>query len=341
MRRLCFSCDAARRLYGGGLREHASGSAIGWCAAGSPRRHRLWYFRSTARPGRCRRKSPRQRFAPRWRAGRLHRIDRGRVDHDQRRVEGGGLRGAGGRRIACAGAGIAVLGAQIAGGSSEGRVDVEPVTQPQSQAQAQSESGPRRSPNGKHTITGKVLAPDGNPLPGEEVFWLGYPRSQPAVNAMPKGLKYKPEDFAEDAFGGLDGRAGRFELDAEFDDQAFRGQRGRRQGQGRGRLQQVGLRSNHGKGRRRPGTIQDPAPQVSDDRRAGCCRRPARLRRVSRFRSSLSKTERTSSRAKGSSPIASAMTTHSARNTGRSHGRPTTMAASGSRGWFRKRCLPG
>jgi RNA polymerase sigma factor (sigma-70 family) len=126
--------------------------------------------------------------------------------------------------IACAGAGIAVLGAQIAGGSSKGRVEVEPVTQPQSQAQAQSESGPRGSSHGNHMITGTVLAPDGNPLPGAEVFWLGYPRSQPAVNAMPKGLKYRPEDFLKTLSGASTDRAGRFELTAEFDDHAFRGQ---------------------------------------------------------------------------------------------------------------------
>jgi RNA polymerase sigma factor (sigma-70 family) len=120
--------------------------------------------------------------------------------------------------IASAGAGIGVFREQIAAEST--KVHVGPVAQ----LQAQAEPRPRASSTGKHTITGTVLGPDGKPLPGAEVFWLGYPRIGPVVNAMPKGFKYKPEDFLKSLARGPTDPAGRFELTAEFDARAFMGQ---------------------------------------------------------------------------------------------------------------------
>jgi RNA polymerase sigma factor (sigma-70 family) len=119
--------------------------------------------------------------------------------------------------IACAGAGVGVLGGKIAGGSTEALVEPVPHTQ------AQAESPPRQKSTQKHAIKGMVLAPDGKPLPGAEVFWLGLPRFEPISNVMPKRFKDRPEDFARKLALARTDAEGRFELAAEFDARAFTG----------------------------------------------------------------------------------------------------------------------
>jgi RNA polymerase sigma factor (sigma-70 family) len=117
--------------------------------------------------------------------------------------------------VAGAGALIGVFGAQIPGGSNKARVERF------AQFHARAEPRPRASSTGKHAITGMVLAPDGKPLPGADVFWIAYPRVEPAVNAMPKEFKVKPEDFRSKLAHAATDSAGRFELTAAFDAHAF------------------------------------------------------------------------------------------------------------------------
>ena len=87
----------------------------------------------------------------------------------------------------------------------------------------EAESPPRQKSTQKHTIKGMVLAPDGKPLPGAEVFWLGLPRFEPISNVMPKRFKDRPEDFARKLALARTDAEGRFELAAEFDARAFTG----------------------------------------------------------------------------------------------------------------------
>ena len=74
--------------------------------------------------------------------------------------------------IAWAGAGIGALGNKSAGGST--RAVTEAPRHPQALAVA--EASARKTGSQKHSIKGTVLAPDGKPLAGATVFWVGHPR---------------------------------------------------------------------------------------------------------------------------------------------------------------------
>ncbi len=121
--------------------------------------------------------------------------------------------------IACLAAGSGVLGEKPAGGSTS--VGVEPVADPRPRAQA--EPSPRTSSTQKHTIKGVVLAPDGKPLVGAEVFWIGQREFEAIANAMPKRFKDKPDDFTRRLAQTTTDSKGRFELSAEFDVKLFTG----------------------------------------------------------------------------------------------------------------------
>jgi RNA polymerase sigma factor (sigma-70 family) len=121
--------------------------------------------------------------------------------------------------IASVGAGIGVLGEKIAGGST--KIRTEPVAHPQAQLQARSESPLRQKSAQEHRIKGKVLGPDGEPLAGATVFWVGHPRFDRIASAMPIEYQERPEDFIKTLARASTGAAGRFELAAEFDAHQF------------------------------------------------------------------------------------------------------------------------
>ena len=80
------------------------------------------------------------------------------------------------------------------------RRGVESVAVRSRSLRRKAEPPPRESSTQKHTIKGMVLAPDGRASAGRGRFsGSGIRGSSAAVNAMPKGFKEKPEDFAEDA----------------------------------------------------------------------------------------------------------------------------------------------
>ena len=103
--------------------------------------------------------------------------------------------------IACAGTGIGVLSDKPAGGSTA--AGVESIAT--SRSRAQPEPSPRTTATQKHTIKGVVLAPDGKPLSGADVFWLGQTEFEPIANAMPKRSKDKPEDYSKKSRTGYHG----------------------------------------------------------------------------------------------------------------------------------------
>jgi hypothetical protein len=116
-------------------------------------------------------------------------------------------------------AGASDTGEKIAGGSIKIRIEL--TAHPQAQPQARSESPLRQKSAQKYTITGMVIGPDGEPLAGATVFWVGHPRFDRIANAMPIGFKEKPEDFIKTLARASTGAAGRFELAAEFDAHQF------------------------------------------------------------------------------------------------------------------------
>ncbi len=116
--------------------------------------------------------------------------------------------------LAGAGAGIGALGRKDAGGST--RVEIEPVARPQAENPRQAQSPPRESSLQKHAIHGMVFGPDGKPLAGATVFWVGRPAMSSSLVAMPKGFQEKPEDRPKMLAVATTDSTGRFELTAEF-----------------------------------------------------------------------------------------------------------------------------
>jgi RNA polymerase sigma factor (sigma-70 family) len=117
------------------------------------------------------------------------------------------------------GAGLAPTQPSTAGAVAVTKTQPQTVKKPQAQAG----SAERSKSSKKHTIKGMVLALDGKPLPGAEVFWLGHPRFEPVANAMPRRFKEKPEDFSKKLALATTDAGGRFEIAAEFDSKAFTG----------------------------------------------------------------------------------------------------------------------
>ena len=64
-------------------------------------------------------------------------------------------------------------------------------TQPVVEPLEQGAPAHRSESSRRHTIKGTVLAPDGEPLAGAEVFWLASPRFERSRMARPKGFKEK------------------------------------------------------------------------------------------------------------------------------------------------------
>ena len=121
--------------------------------------------------------------------------------------------------IACAAAGIGVLGNEHPGGST--RAGIEAPRHPQAQAVA--ETRPRKTGSQKHSIKGTVLAPDGKPMAGATVFWVGQPRPEPIALATPLTLKERPVDLLKIFARAATDAQGQFELTAEFDAHSFPG----------------------------------------------------------------------------------------------------------------------
>ena len=103
--------------------------------------------------------------------------------------------------IACAAAGIGVLGNDKPGGST--RAGIESALHPQAQSAA--ETGEHKHGSRKHSIKGTVLAPDGKPLAGATVFWVGHPRPERIAQAMPLSVKENPDDFLKTLAAHCDG----------------------------------------------------------------------------------------------------------------------------------------
>jgi RNA polymerase sigma factor (sigma-70 family) len=102
-----------------------------------------------------------------------------------------------------------------AGAGAVVKTQPEPARQPQAPA-------PEKSSQ-KHVIKGMVLAPDGKPLEGATVLWLGSPRYEHSRMARPKGFKTTPEERAKALASSSTDAAGRFELAAEFDGNGYPG----------------------------------------------------------------------------------------------------------------------
>ncbi len=125
--------------------------------------------------------------------------------------------------IACA---AAVFGAGLMSVGPAKAVAESAVTtqsQPAAKRVAQAGEADRSEPSRQHTIKGTVLAPDGKPLAGAEVFWLAYPRFERSRMARPKGFKEKPEDRVKALASTSTDAEGRFGLAAEFDADRFPG----------------------------------------------------------------------------------------------------------------------
>ncbi len=127
--------------------------------------------------------------------------------------------------IACLAAGIgAGMGTSAVppdAASANPVVQTQPQTAPEPQALAEPPASQKSSR--QYAIKGTVLAPDGKPLAGAEVFWLGLPRFARSRMARPKGFKKNPEERARALASNSTDAAGRFELAAEFDADGYPG----------------------------------------------------------------------------------------------------------------------
>ncbi len=106
--------------------------------------------------------------------------------------------------IACLAVGI---GAELTPAQpAKAAVQTVVTTGPQPVVEPLAQGGPadRLESSRRHTIKGTVLAPDGKPLAGAEVFWLAHPRFERSRMARPKGSKEKPDERVETASLDLD-----------------------------------------------------------------------------------------------------------------------------------------
>ena len=94
-----------------------------------------------------------------------------------------------------------------------------PEAEPRTVTQAPAVTGSAQ----KHEITGMVYGPDGKPMAGAELFWLGQPPFERSRMARPRGFKEKPEEGPRKLAKCSTDAGGRFVLAAAFDAKALPG----------------------------------------------------------------------------------------------------------------------